>query len=246
MTDVVWSPTIATVFAAVTRDGRAALWDLTATSAPVLDQTLTADKDAWREQQAAAAAAALAATATLPAAPMPAAPAAAASVAAQRTEAHRSLVGLDDDDGGAASAATEAAASALPPARRLTSVSFADTNGLILLVGDATGSVDVFRIVGCDELLDPTAGVAAASSGGGVEESLAELSDAVVRAPPPSAPATELQRVLAELGERAAACRRPGVALTVGGTLFAAQERALCAQAEILLGGSGGRPAGPS
>jgi hypothetical protein len=49
VTDIAWSTTSAAVFAAVTGDGRVALWDATATSAPIINQILTADARAWRE-----------------------------------------------------------------------------------------------------------------------------------------------------------------------------------------------------
>lgn len=184
--DVAWSPAISTVFAAVSRDGHAQVWDATSLT-PLIDQLVCLDAAEWKRQLAEEAAAEAAARA--------------AAEAAERKRRRQEL-GYDDDDEDdeallmAESAANKAKAAAAadedasddekdgagdgsgaggaggggfgdpsaknkdppPLVKRLTSVLFAETNGQVLLIGDATGRVDVFRICGCDDTLDANAG----------------------------------------------------------------------------------------
>ena len=197
VTDVAWSSTAATVFAAVTRDGRAALWDASTPAAPVLQATFYAEPSDC-------------------------------CVAHEHGYA---------DSGDAGSFAPPINL----PARRLTCCSFSETNGLVFLVGDALGAVDVLRIVGCDALLDSCAASreAVGGSGGGVDEQAAAAapSETAIRAPAPGAPPAVIEAALANLAARAAAGHRAGVAFAAGTTAFAFQERSACALAEALLSG---------
>jgi hypothetical protein len=82
----------------------------------------------------------------------------------------------------------------------------------------------------------------ATGSGGGVDANMqlaaGDEGDAVIRLPAPGAPAAQLVATLGELAARAAARRRPGLALELGGAPFLAQERALAALVEGILGRS--------
>jgi WD40 repeat protein len=78
--------------------------------------------------------------------------------------------GEGGDTAGDTNAAPEDPALLEPPPRKpLTSVLFADTNSQILLTGDATGRVDVYRIVGLDDRMAVTSGGATGGDGGGVD-----------------------------------------------------------------------------
>jgi hypothetical protein len=183
VSDISWSPIVATVFASVTRDGHIQVWELGSLS-PLVDWISTLDADVWKSHMEAQAAERAAA---------------AAIEAAEARRKRRQELGYDDDDdpddmpegaGGAGAAGdaddmtkaqnsvdatlmppTDEDASprveAPPPRKRLTCVIFADTNTQVLVTGDTTGRVDVYRIVGLDDVMDTT--VAASSSGGGVD-----------------------------------------------------------------------------
>lgn len=186
VSDIAWSPTISTLFASVTRDGHIQLWDVANLNPLIDSVvTLDADVWRARLEAEAASRAAADALAAAEARrrrrlelgedeedERDVARAAAAAVAAANKAVSRTRFADEDDDrkggdadgddgvpgagGGDAGARDDIAArAAAPPRKKLSCVLFAD-NTHVLVTGDDTGHVDVYRITGLDETLDPS------------------------------------------------------------------------------------------
>ena len=265
VTDIAWSPTVATVFASVTRDGHIQVWEAGSLS-PLVDSLATLDPDIWAAHRMAVAEARAAA---------------AAVAAAEARRRRRVELGYDEEDdaeeeGAAAGAAAVAAAGggrpdteggarggtagaggggggggdgdaprasptaaddsmedAAPPRKRLTCVMFADTNTQVLVTGDTTGRVDVYRVVGLDDIMDAMAaggGSGGGNSGGGVDAMAAAAAAAAGgEEGGGDAAAASLAR---KAGAGAAGGGGPGgatVGLAVGSEAYEAQVHALSA-----------------
>jgi hypothetical protein len=167
--DVAWSPSVATRFASVARDGQVQIWDASVLQ-PLLDVPLTVDEGSWRAELAKEAEAREAELQRLLEEERNRRRAEEEGVEEDedfekdvltvvRRQQARAAAGAaepnpDEDEDAAARAFEQAQAAAVaaafargPPRKKLSCVLFAD-NTHVLLTGDASGAVDVFRIQG--------------------------------------------------------------------------------------------------
>lgn len=172
---------MSTLFAAVTRDGHITVWDAAHLS-PLIDHAVTIEPEAWAAMLAAEAAAQAAAEAAAAeealrlrreargeddaASDGEEATAMAAAAALAVESAHALKRAGEAEAGGSAPASLgsgRAPAPRQPPRKKLSCVLFAE-NTHVLVTGDSSGRVDVYRVVGLAQPADTGADIAGGSS----------------------------------------------------------------------------------
>lgn len=174
---------MSTLFAAVTRDGHITVWDVAHLS-PLIDHTVTIEPEAWAAILAAEAAAQAAAEAAAAEEALrrrreargeddaasdgeeASAMAAAATMAVESAHAVKRAErgpGGADDPTLATGSTSESSATRQPPRKKLSCVLFAD-NTHVLVTGDSSGRVDVYRVVGLQRPAETGTDIAGGSS----------------------------------------------------------------------------------